>query len=45
VASFQVIVNVGLMNKILSFDEVSGVLVCEAGCILENLATFLDTKG
>jgi D-2-hydroxyglutarate dehydrogenase len=41
----EVIVNVGLMNKILSFDEVSGVLVCEAGCILENLATFLDTKG
>lgn len=25
--------------------QVSGVLVCEAGCILENLATFLDTKG
>ncbi|KAL0739513.1 hypothetical protein Bca4012_015723 [Brassica carinata] len=41
----EVIINVGLMNKVLSFDEVSGVLVCEAGCILENLATFLDTKG
>nr|VDD41032.1 unnamed protein product [Brassica oleracea] len=41
----EVIINVGLMNKFLSFDEVSGVLVCEAGCILENLATFLDTKG
>ncbi|ESQ46391.1 hypothetical protein EUTSA_v10000690mg, partial [Eutrema salsugineum] len=40
-----VIINVGLMNKVLAFDEVSGVLVCEAGCILENLATFLDTKG
>ncbi|CAG7885262.1 unnamed protein product [Brassica rapa] len=41
----EVIINVGLMNKVLSFDEVSGVLVCEAGCILENLATFLDPKG
>ncbi|XP_020872805.1 D-2-hydroxyglutarate dehydrogenase, mitochondrial isoform X2 [Arabidopsis lyrata subsp. lyrata] len=41
----EVIINVGLMNKVLAFDEVSGVLVCEAGCILENLATFLDTKG
>lgn len=41
----EVIINVGLMNKVLSFDEVSGVLVCEAGCILENLAAFLDTKG
>ncbi|GMH24566.1 hypothetical protein Nepgr_026409 [Nepenthes gracilis] len=41
----EVIINLGLMNKILSFDQVSGVLVCEAGCILENLAFFLDNEG
>ncbi|XP_062102487.1 D-2-hydroxyglutarate dehydrogenase, mitochondrial isoform X2 [Humulus lupulus] len=41
----EVIINVGLMNKIISFDKVSGILVCEAGCILENLITFLDTQG
>ncbi|KAJ7539328.1 hypothetical protein O6H91_11G087300 [Diphasiastrum complanatum] len=41
----QVIVNLGAMNKILSFDEVSGVLVCEAGCILENLDKYLAEHG
>ncbi|KAM6564654.1 hypothetical protein CsatB_024652 [Cannabis sativa] len=41
----EVIINVGLMNKIISFDKVSGILVCEAGCILENLITFLDAQG
>jgi D-2-hydroxyglutarate dehydrogenase len=25
--------------------QVSGILVCEAGCILENLDTFVGTKG
>lgn len=40
----EVIINVGSMNKILSFDEVSGILVCEAGCILENLISFLDNQ-
>ncbi|EXC24874.1 D-2-hydroxyglutarate dehydrogenase [Morus notabilis] len=41
----EVIINLGLMNNIVSFDKVSGILVCEAGCILENLITFLDTQG
>ncbi|CDP01959.1 unnamed protein product [Coffea canephora] len=41
----EVIINVGLMRNILSFDKVSGVLVCEAGCILENLIFFLDDEG
>ncbi|KAL3527155.1 hypothetical protein ACH5RR_011811 [Cinchona calisaya] len=41
----EVIINLGSMNKILSFDKVSGILVCEAGCILENLITFLDIQG
>ncbi|RZC53515.1 hypothetical protein C5167_012364 [Papaver somniferum] len=41
----EVIINLGSMNTIISFDEVSGILVCEAGCILENLDSFLANKG
>ncbi|XP_021833853.1 D-2-hydroxyglutarate dehydrogenase, mitochondrial isoform X2 [Prunus avium] len=41
----EVIVNMSLMNNIISFDKVSGILVCEGGCILENLITFLDNQG
>ncbi|KAG2696307.1 hypothetical protein I3760_07G053500 [Carya illinoinensis] len=33
------------MKNVISFDEVSGILVCEAGCILENLISFLDNQG
>ncbi|XP_023552171.1 probable D-2-hydroxyglutarate dehydrogenase, mitochondrial isoform X2 [Cucurbita pepo subsp. pepo] len=41
----EVIINLGLMNDIISFDKVSGILVCEAGGILENLSSFLDNQG
>lgn len=41
----EVIINTRRMNNIISFDEVSGALVCEAGCILENLISFLDKQG
>ncbi|KAK1272292.1 hypothetical protein QJS04_geneDACA013088 [Acorus gramineus] len=41
----EVIINLGSMNKIISFDNVSGILVCEAGCILENLDAFLANQG
>ncbi|KAJ4714298.1 D-2-hydroxyglutarate dehydrogenase, mitochondrial-like [Melia azedarach] len=41
----EVIVNMGSMNNIITFDKVSGILVCEAGCILENLISFLDNHG
>ncbi|CAB4287741.1 unnamed protein product [Prunus armeniaca] len=41
----EVIVNMSLMNNIISFDKVSGILVCEGGCILENLIAFLDNQG
>ncbi|PIA55906.1 hypothetical protein AQUCO_00700314v1 [Aquilegia coerulea] len=33
------------MNNIISLDKVSGILVCEAGCILENLDSFLLNEG
>ncbi|KAL5752581.1 hypothetical protein ACOSP7_022779 [Xanthoceras sorbifolium] len=41
----EVIINIGSMNNIISLDKVSGILVCEAGCILENLISFLDNHG
>ncbi|XP_054825124.1 D-2-hydroxyglutarate dehydrogenase, mitochondrial isoform X2 [Prosopis cineraria] len=41
----EVIINLSLMKEIISFDKVSGILVCEAGCILENIITFLDNEG
>jgi len=33
------------MNKIHGFSEVSSVLNCEAGCVLEKLNEFLSTYG
>ncbi|AES95056.2 putative oxidoreductase [Medicago truncatula] len=41
----EVIVSLSSMNNIISFDKVSGILVCEAGCILENIMSFLDNEG
>lgn len=41
----EVIVSLSSMNNIISFDKVSGILVCEAGCILENITSFLDNEG
>ncbi|KAL3618242.1 D-2-hydroxyglutarate dehydrogenase, mitochondrial [Castilleja foliolosa] len=41
----EVIINISSMNNILSFDKASGILVCEAGCILENLNSFLENEG
>nr|CAD7452815.1 unnamed protein product [Timema tahoe] len=41
----EVIVSTALMNNIISLDELSGVLVCQAGCILETLETYLQDRG
>jgi len=41
----EVLLSTAKMNKIISFDPVSGVLVCQSGCILQNLDQFLETKG
>ncbi|GJJ14681.1 hypothetical protein Clacol_008947 [Clathrus columnatus] len=37
----EIILNVGNMNSIRSFDEVSGIVTCDAGIILENLDNYL----
>lgn len=41
----EVIITTELMNNIINLDETSGILICESGCILQNLDTFLAEKG
>ena len=43
--SDEIILSLSAMNKILSFDAESGVLVCEAGCVLETLDNHIESKG
>ncbi|KAL4624738.1 D-2-hydroxyglutarate dehydrogenase, mitochondrial isoform X1 [Arapaima gigas] len=38
----EIILSTSLMNRILSFDKVSGIITCQAGCVLENLSTYLE---
>ncbi|CAB3989332.1 D-2-hydroxyglutarate dehydrogenase, mitochondrial [Paramuricea clavata] len=41
----EVILSLGLMDNIISIDDISGILVCQAGCILEKLDQFLSERG
>ncbi|BDA44336.1 probable D-2-hydroxyglutarate dehydrogenase, mitochondrial [Coccomyxa sp. Obi] len=41
----EIVLTTTNMNRILSFDEVSGTLVCEAGCILEELDRHVGAHG
>uniref|UniRef100_A0A0B7BJ06 D-2-hydroxyglutarate dehydrogenase, mitochondrial n=1 Tax=Arion vulgaris TaxID=1028688 RepID=A0A0B7BJ06_9EUPU len=38
----EVIVSTQLMNNIISLDPVSGILVCQAGCILDSLYKYVQ---
>ncbi|XP_075385175.1 D-2-hydroxyglutarate dehydrogenase, mitochondrial isoform X2 [Tenrec ecaudatus] len=40
----EVVVSTALMNQVTSFHTVSGVLVCQAGCILENLSQYVEDR-
>lgn len=40
----EVVLCLGLLNKIISLDEISGVIICEAGCILESLDTYVRER-
>lgn len=40
----EIVISTSRMNDIRSFDEVSGVLVVDAGCILEAVENFLAEK-
>lgn len=41
----EIVINMSRMNEIRSFDEVSGTLVVDAGCILEVADNYLKEKG
>jgi D-2-hydroxyglutarate dehydrogenase len=41
----EIILSTSSMNEIVSFDSVSGIVVCQAGVILENLDRYLLEKG
>lgn len=40
----EIILSTSLMNSILSFDNISGILTCQAGCVLENLSLYLEDR-
>jgi FAD/FMN-containing dehydrogenase len=41
----EIIVSLERMRNVIEFDEVSGAITCEAGCVLENLDTYLNERG
>uniref|UniRef100_A0A665U7S0 D-2-hydroxyglutarate dehydrogenase, mitochondrial n=1 Tax=Echeneis naucrates TaxID=173247 RepID=A0A665U7S0_ECHNA len=40
----EIILSTALMNNILTFDRISGILTCQAGCVLENLSLYLEER-
>lgn len=43
--SNELIISTKFLNKIISIDTISGVLVCEAGCIIQNLMDYVSLYG
>ncbi|KAG9304945.1 hypothetical protein G9A89_003114 [Geosiphon pyriformis] len=41
----EIVFSTSNLNKIRSFDPISGVVVCDAGCILEVLDNYLAERG
>jgi len=41
----EIIISTRAMNKIIDFDDVSGVLVCNAGCVLADLEAYVEERG
>ncbi|GFY61672.1 d-2-hydroxyglutarate dehydrogenase, mitochondrial [Trichonephila inaurata madagascariensis] len=41
----EIIVSTSLMNKVIHFDDNTGVLQCQSGSILETLENFANEKG
>ncbi|KAM8790354.1 D-2-hydroxyglutarate dehydrogenase, mitochondrial isoform 2-T4 [Rhynchonycteris naso] len=40
----EVILSTALMNQVISFHSVSGILVCQAGCVLEELSRYVEER-
>ncbi|XP_012590223.1 PREDICTED: D-2-hydroxyglutarate dehydrogenase, mitochondrial, partial [Condylura cristata] len=41
----EIILSTSLMDQVLSFQDMSGVLVCQAGCVLEQLSRYVEERG
>jgi FAD/FMN-containing dehydrogenase len=41
----EIVMSMERMNTILHFDPYSGIVSCEAGCILENVESYVADKG
>ncbi|KAM5228811.1 D-2-hydroxyglutarate dehydrogenase, mitochondrial [Ctenodactylus gundi] len=41
----EIILSTALMNQVISFHGVSGILVCQAGCVLEELSHYVQKQG
>lgn len=40
----EVIISMKQMNRVYDFDDLSGVVTCDAGCILEDLDTYVKER-
>ncbi|XP_056323649.1 D-2-hydroxyglutarate dehydrogenase, mitochondrial isoform X2 [Danio aesculapii] len=40
----EIILSTSLMNQVIAFDNISGILTCQAGCVLENLSHYLEER-
>ncbi|XP_035215514.1 D-2-hydroxyglutarate dehydrogenase, mitochondrial-like isoform X2 [Stegodyphus dumicola] len=40
----EIVISMSLMNKVLDFDDNSGTLQCQSGCVLESLENFVNKK-
>ncbi|XP_014007355.1 D-2-hydroxyglutarate dehydrogenase, mitochondrial isoform X2 [Salmo salar] len=40
----EIILSTALMNNVINFDSVSGILSCQAGCVLESLSLYLEDR-
>ncbi|KAG7509716.1 D-2-hydroxyglutarate dehydrogenase, mitochondrial [Solea senegalensis] len=40
----EIVLSTALMNNVLTFDSISGILTCQAGCVLENLSLYLEER-
>ncbi|KAJ0063048.1 hypothetical protein NL108_010662, partial [Boleophthalmus pectinirostris] len=40
----EIILSTALMNNVLNFDHVSGIVTCQAGCVLESLSQYLEER-
>ncbi|XP_071999287.1 D-2-hydroxyglutarate dehydrogenase, mitochondrial isoform X1 [Engystomops pustulosus] len=41
----EILISTALMDQVISFDDVSGALVCQAGCVLDSLNQYLAVLG